>query len=164
MKSVAFLRAVNVGGHNKVNMKELKSALEGYGFGNVTTYIQSGNIVFETVPDAAAAMERIIAERFSVQTKTIVRSAEELAKIIAGNPYPEDKTYVTMLSGCAGAIDKISENSDEFMLCGENIYVCINTEYHKAVYSNQYFEKRTDYSATTRKMKTLKAMLQLCDR
>lgn len=93
---VALLRGVNVGGHNKVPMADLRAALLADGFGNPRTYIQSGNIVLESDDDAdrvVARVEALIGERFGLAVPTIVISASALADVVARNPYPAEADH-----------------------------------------------------------------------
>ena len=97
---IALLRGVNVGGTNKLPMKELASELEAIGFENVRTYIQSGNVVFrspgakkEVASLSAAAIAASIAQsiknKFGFQPGVIVITKEELIRAAASNPYAE---------------------------------------------------------------------------
>lgn len=89
---VALLRGVNVGGHRRVPMAELRAALTGLGLRDVATYLASGNAVFTSDLDAAAlerAVHSAILERMSVGTTVLVRSAAELATVVRDNPWPE---------------------------------------------------------------------------
>lgn len=93
MKYVALLRGVNVGGKNKVAMSELKSCFEQLGFTNVATYINSGNIIFETMNETEATLETRI-EKELVRTfqfdseliKVRVLNADELQAVITNAP------------------------------------------------------------------------------
>jgi uncharacterized protein (DUF1697 family) len=93
---VALLRGINVGGHNKVAMTDLREIVTSLGHADVATYIQSGNVVFsspETDADAAGiadALEREIASRLGVRPVVVVLSRAELAGVIADNPYPDE--------------------------------------------------------------------------
>jgi uncharacterized protein (DUF1697 family) len=102
---IALLGGVNVGGKNKLPMKELASEIEALGFENVRTYIQSGNVVFRSPrakqelgsPSAAGIAASIIAasiagsikNKFGFQPGVIVLSKEELTRAAASNPYAE---------------------------------------------------------------------------
>lgn len=85
MTGVAFLRGINVGGNNIVDMKRLKATFESLGLGGVSTYINSGNVVFEAVPEdprvLVADMERAIRQDFGLDIPVIVRSVEHLERI-----------------------------------------------------------------------------------
>ncbi len=91
---VALLRGINVGGHNRVAMADLRAVVTSLSHTNVATYIHSGNVVFtstETDTTAvAAALERAIAESLSVRTRVVVLPCEELSQVVADNPYPDE--------------------------------------------------------------------------
>ncbi len=92
---VALLRGINVGGHNRVAMADLRAVVSSLGHTDVATYIQSGNLVFTSaVPTGAgevgAALERAIASTLGVQPRVVVLTCDELAQVVAANPYPEE--------------------------------------------------------------------------
>lgn len=97
---VALLRGINVGGRNRVAMADLRELVTSLGHTDVTTYIQSGNVVFtSTEADTgvlAAALERAIAEALGVRPKAVVVSRHELSQVIANNPH-SDETNPTCL-------------------------------------------------------------------
>lgn len=90
---VALLGSINVGG-NRLKMADLKAALEGEGFENVTTVVASGNVLFEhrRAGDAALAkeIEAIVKNRFGIASFAAVRSRDEIERAITGNPFAED--------------------------------------------------------------------------
>ncbi|MDR1564834.1 MAG: DUF1697 domain-containing protein [Oscillospiraceae bacterium] len=88
-KYIALLRGVNVGGNNKIAMPQLKAAFEKAGFQNTFTYINSGNIIFESDLDEAAvkaACEALIAENFSLNILVCIITAAELHDALAHAP------------------------------------------------------------------------------
>jgi uncharacterized protein (DUF1697 family) len=88
---VALLRGINVGGHNKVAMADLRQVVTSLGHEDVATYIQSGNVVFSTAETdtaaLAAALEEAIAAAFGVRVRVVVISRAELAQVTRDNPY-----------------------------------------------------------------------------
>lgn len=91
MKYVAFLRGINVGGNNMIKMEKLRETVAGLGFENVKSYINSGNIIFETGKTddhklAKKIHDGILAD-FGFDISTMVRPMSEIEKLIAGNPY-----------------------------------------------------------------------------
>jgi uncharacterized protein (DUF1697 family) len=89
---IALLRGINVGGHNKIPMPELRSLGGDLGWNNVQSYIQSGNLLFKA--DTAATnlendLERAIARRFGFSIPVIMRTATDWAAYVGANPYPE---------------------------------------------------------------------------
>ena len=104
---VALLRGINVGGRNKVPMADLREVVTSLGHTGVTTYIQSGNVLFSTAETdtakLAAALERAIGERFGIWASVVVLSRDELAALLAVNPYPDEPNpryvHVVFLNG-----------------------------------------------------------------
>ncbi len=89
---VAFLRAVNVGGYGKLAMRDLAELAAGCGFRSVTTYIQSGNLVFSSElsqKDVKAALEAALKAYVGAEVPVFVRMLEELRNILAECPFHE---------------------------------------------------------------------------
>ncbi len=91
---VALLRGINVGGRNRVAIADLRTVVASLAHTNVTTYIQSGNVVFTSAQTdtsvIATALERAIAESLSVRPRVVVLSRAELSQVVADNPYPDE--------------------------------------------------------------------------
>ena len=94
MTYIALLRAVNLGGRNRVAMAALRDLVASLGFGDVRTLLQSGNVVFRGPRCSAVALERRLeqatAETLGVTTDFIVRPAAEWQAMIAANPFRRD--------------------------------------------------------------------------
>jgi uncharacterized protein (DUF1697 family) len=89
---IALLRAVNVGGTGKLPMTELKAMCETAGFKSVRTYIASGNVVFQSAKAEAqvkALLEAALAAYAGKPVGVLVRTAAEMAAVLAGNPFKE---------------------------------------------------------------------------
>ena len=90
---VALFRGVNVGGNNRLPMKDLEALLEKNGCADVQTYIQSGNVVFRTaLSDGVRLAQRLTAAvsgRHGFEPRVLVLTREELERAAAGNPFPE---------------------------------------------------------------------------
>lgn len=91
---LALFRGINIGGHNKLPMRELATLLEEVGYKNVITYIQSGNVVFDS---SSRSRSRItddislaVSNRFGFAPKVMLLTAQELQDAIAHNPFPSD--------------------------------------------------------------------------
>ena len=91
---VALLRGINVGGRNKVPMADLREVVASLGHTGVSTYIQSGNVLFSTEDTdnakLATALESAIEDRFGIWSSVVVLSRDELAQVLAANPYPDE--------------------------------------------------------------------------
>jgi uncharacterized protein (DUF1697 family) len=92
---VALLRGINLGGRNKVPMAELREVVTSLGHTEVTTYIQSGNVLFSTTESdtgqLASALEAAITGAFGLTASVVVLSRDELAQILDRNPYPQER-------------------------------------------------------------------------
>jgi len=90
-KFIALLRGINVGGHNRIPMAELRSVCAKNGWDDVKSYIQSGNLVF-TAPLTSTAveiqLERSIEQHFGLSIPVIVRAAKDWHSIVRKNPFP----------------------------------------------------------------------------
>ena len=130
---VALLRAVNVGGTGKLPMSELKAMCVAEGFGEVTTYIASGNVVFTSALSEAevkAALERRLETYAGKPVGVLVRTAAEMAQVLADNPFPGAKpnwTVAIFLDGApaADAAETVRDRAeDEAVRLGKReIYV-----------------------------------------
>jgi uncharacterized protein (DUF1697 family) len=90
---IALLRGINVGGHNKIPMAELRTECEDLGFEDVATYIQSGNVVFRAAGGAHAVAEKLrqaIAARFGCEVPVVLRTVEALERVAGTNPFLEE--------------------------------------------------------------------------
>jgi uncharacterized protein (DUF1697 family) len=108
IKQAAFLRGINVGGHNPVPMEELKKAFESLGFENVKTLLASGNVLFESSnPDATVLVKKIegkLEKKFGREINVVIRTIKELQDLDKIHPFkgvlvtPQTRLYVTFLS------------------------------------------------------------------
>jgi uncharacterized protein (DUF1697 family) len=91
---IALLRAVNLPGHNKVAMADLRALLAGLGMRDVRSLLQSGNLVFRSDADAPERLEGLLsdaaARRLRIETDFFVRNTREWNSIVAGNPFPKE--------------------------------------------------------------------------
>jgi uncharacterized protein (DUF1697 family) len=136
-KYIALFRGINVGGNNKLPMKELASVLEGLGLRDIRTYIQSGNVVF-TGKDAdrdklASRISATIKKSHGFEPWVLLLETAALEKTIKGNPYPEAETagntlHVNFLATAPlrpdlAALNKLKAASERFELKGEVLYL-----------------------------------------
>lgn len=129
---IALLRAVNVGGTGKLAMSELKAMCEAAGFAQVKTYIASGNVVFSSPRTAAAVQKTLaaaLAEYAGKPVGVLVRTAAEMAAVLADNPFPRAAPNRCVaifldappLAGCLAAASHV--NGEEMALGKREIYV-----------------------------------------
>jgi len=134
---IALFRGINVGGNNKLPMKELVAVLEELGLQNIRTYIQSGNVVFESksqnLDQLADMMTAAISKSHGFEPKVLLLDAAKLAQAINNNPFPEGEAagntlHFNFLSGKPpkpdlAAIEKIRAATERFQLKGDVFYL-----------------------------------------
>ncbi|MDP9177872.1 MAG: DUF1697 domain-containing protein [Gemmatimonadota bacterium] len=129
---IALLRAVNVGGTGKLPMADLKAMCEAAGFREVRTYIASGNVVFESGLSETAVRKELESRLLAYAGKPVavlVRTAKEMADVLALNPFPNapaNRTVAIFLDAAppANALETLSGSVDEEVALGRReIYV-----------------------------------------
>ncbi|NNM34556.1 MAG: DUF1697 domain-containing protein [Gemmatimonadetes bacterium] len=123
----ALLRAVNVGGTGKLPMSELRSLCSELGFGNVRTYIQSGNLVLDSDLDADGVkglLERALEERMGKPVQVFIRTPEELDEVLRCNPYTDaapNRVLVLFLDRPvpAGTVEAVDAPGGEQLTSGD---------------------------------------------
>lgn len=134
---IALLRGINVGGHNKIKMAELKSLLEGMGMHKVKTYIQSGNVLFESNEEAEKLSRKMgeeIHQTFGFPVPVILRTAEEYEGIIRDCPYSTESlnegesVQIAFLGGIPSQegidyLQNFDSDKDECRVMGNEVYL-----------------------------------------
>lgn len=175
-RQVALLRGINVGGHAKVAMADLRRVVTGLGYDGVRTHLQSGNVVVTTAKSSATVareMERAIAAELGVEPRVLVRSRDELAEAIERNPLPEaagdgSRFFVTFLAAppdaeALGTIDPGDFEPDTFRVSGQEIYLHCPGGIHDSKLAKALSEKRLGVVATTRNWNTVTKLLAIAD-
>ena len=166
---VALLRGVNVGGHGKVPMAELRELLSGLGFGDVRSYIQSGNVVFasSSTPDPVA-LKAAISTRFAVAPDVVVRSAESLQRVVANNPFDlgqESNVHVgfsarSIARGVVDALDLDRFLPERCEVLGSEIFLSLPNGMGQAKLPS-YLERRVNSPVTYRNWATVKRLVEM---
>jgi uncharacterized protein (DUF1697 family) len=170
---VVFVRAVNVGGHNRLPMPAFREILGALGYIGVTTYLQSGNALF-TAPrqDTAALEEEIegaLAAGLGLAVTVMVRTTAELAALVAANPLPAAagepaRLHVAFLAGAADP-DRISAGDlsrfapDEVRPGERALYIWYRNGVGRSKLTTAVLEKRVGGPVTARNWKTVTALL-----
>jgi uncharacterized protein (DUF1697 family) len=170
-----MLRGINVGGKKIVNMEKLRASFDALGFKSVSTYGNSGNVIFETSRDPknlTEIIEREISREFGFPIATIVRTSEELEEIVGKNPFLREKEvdhsrlHITFLSEqpTKTAIEKLAvldPEPDRFHVKGREIYIHCPDGYGRTKLSNNTLERLLAVEATTRNWKAVNTLLQM---
>lgn len=178
---MALLRAVNVGGRNRIAMADLRGLLEGLGYGEVRTHLQSGNAVFTTTTTTTGRtseqlgqeIEGALAEEVGLAAKVLVRTRAELARAIAANPLLDvagdhSRLLVTFLSDAPdrevmGALAPADFEPDVFAVGEREIYAWYPEGVRATKLSNAFWERRLGVVATGRNWNTVTRLLELMD-
>jgi uncharacterized protein (DUF1697 family) len=170
---IALLRGINVGGHKKVPMAELRELLENSGFENVVTYIQTGNVIFQTSESSIQNIEDIIQKaimaHFGFDVSIIVKTPKDLQRIFDACPFSEEKkktSYFTMLHSTPDdelvkiASEKIYEG-EEYVIINDCIYFYCAKGYGQAKFNMNLFERKLKTASTSRNYRTMVKLLSL---
>ncbi len=174
-KYIALLRGINVSGKNKIKMVELRAMCQEMGFHNVKTYIQSGNIVFESEENNPGKLENKLKSRlfttFGYDVKVMVRRQDYFQKTIEGNPFINPQVdikylHVTFLdkipdSELAENLEHADYGTDEFRIVEDKVYLYFPNGYGRTKLTNRVFEKKLKAEATTRNWKTVSKLNEI---
>lgn len=171
---MAFLRGINVGGHKKIPMKELCDIFLRLELINVQTYIQSGNVIFQSeeknIETLKLKIEKNINACFGFDAPVLIKTYTELKNIFIECPLSKEKkenSYFMLLytEPNQDLIEKlvaINSQEEEFQITKNCIYFYSNVGYGRTKYNNNFFEKKLKVTATARNYKTLLKLLSLC--
>jgi len=172
---VALLRGINVGGKNRVTMEDLVALFADAGCGDVRTYIQSGNVVFQAratvakrVPNLVAA---VISDRFGYRVPVVTRTAEEISDVVRDNPFlgpgaDTNQLHVAFLADVPSAVSVAALDSDRsppdaFSVRGREIYLRCPNGLARTKLTNGYFDSELATTSTVRNWKTVLKLLEL---
>ena len=176
-KYIAFLRAINVGGHNAIRMKDLTLWMQQLGFTGIKTHLNSGNVIFQTPPRDIHELSKQIREKIFLETKLhiacLIRSYDELSRlntILLTHEASKPQTatvFLTLLSGTPSAeniakLKAVNSAPDTFTPYDTEIVLICQQPYHQTKLSNTLFEKTLKLDATSRNHNTIKALLSIC--
>lgn len=174
---VALLRAVNVGGHNKVAMADLRDLFGELGFADAATVLQSGNVVFRGGRRSAAALEPLLekntADRLGVSCDYVVRSAAELQGIVGRNPFPKEATtnpgrlHVMFLKaapspGGVEAVVAATKGPEVLRADGRQLYLVYPAGIGASKLTGTLIERKLGVRGTARNWNTVLKLAAMC--
>lgn len=166
---IALLRGINVGGKNKLLMRDLSALFVETGCEDVRTYIQSGNVVFRAGQALAGRVPEIIgeatSERFGFRVPVLTRTRAELAAIVRENPFlragaDTEELHVGFLArrpeaAAADALDPDRSLPDEFAVVGREVYFHCHFGLARTKLTTRYFESKLSTTMTVRNWRTV---------
>jgi uncharacterized protein (DUF1697 family) len=172
-----MLRGINVGGNRLIKMEKLRQSFEASGFEQVKTFIQSGNVVFKAKTTSPAKLSKTIQDRiladFGFSVHVVSRTADELRKTIASNPFLKkrgidlEKLHLMFLSDIprAEGLDKLNHlpiAPDRFECSGKEIYLYLPNGVAESKLMKAPLDRLLSVVTTTRNWKTANSIHQMC--
>ena len=169
---VAFLRAINVGGH-VVKMDLLRSLFADLGLANVETFIASGNVIFETSGKKTEALEQRVEEELKsalgYEVATFIRTLPEVRTIASWRPFPEREIAEArafsvgllkepLARGARQALGELETDVDAFEVRGRELYWLCRAKQNESKFTNAVFERKAAVRATFRGMNTMERL------
>jgi uncharacterized protein (DUF1697 family) len=173
---IAILRGINVSGQKMIKMDALRQAFERLGFQGVSTYIQSGNVVFRaentSTTEVTEEITEKIQEEFGFYVPVIVLEKDTLERIIEGNPFATNpaldtgKMHVTFLSSPPllfdqEAIEAKKQDGERIAFSEHAVYLYCPNGYGRTKLSNDFLEKKLKVTTSTRNWKTVLELMKM---
>jgi uncharacterized protein (DUF1697 family) len=175
---ISMLRGVNVGGHNKIKMDDLRTLYRSLKLEDPRTYVQSGNVIFRTkeknCPALAKKIQDAIEGKFGFRPEVIVRTTEELRSAIAASPFASrrnlepGKILVTFLAGKPGpnahaTLLSLKAHPEELHLSGRELYIYFPDGAGKSKLPWSQVEKLLQTTGTARNWNSVTKMLAMAE-
>ncbi|MFI9049859.1 DUF1697 domain-containing protein [Streptomyces sp. NPDC053427] len=177
-RQIALLRGINVGGHNRFPKAQQLELAQALGFQDVSVLLQTGNIVFATPETPPAETARMIHDRIAADlgltVPVVVRTRDELAAVVAANPFPQataepKSLHVTFLSAAPAdtsrldALDAAAFAPDHFRLTGRELYLWCPNGIGRSKLADAVGRAPLGVTATSRNWNTVTKLLALAD-
>jgi len=175
---IALLRGINVSGHKKIKMANLKASLEALSLSDVITYIQSGNIIFKSEETSISKLEHRIHEKilddFGFEVPVLIKTPQELIHALNNNPFEKDISKDQKLLCVVflkenpqpeniKRLKEVDYSPEEYVLKDKIIYLYAANGFGNAKMSNNFFENKLKVKATTRNWKTTNKLLEIAN-
>jgi len=176
---ISMLRGINVGGHNQIKMDALRALYESLKLEAPQTYVQSGNVLFRSkeknMPQLAKKIEDGIERQYGFRPGVILRTAEELRKAVAANPFGKrrdiepGKLLVTFLSaepatGAQSTLDSFKGYPEELHLKGRELYIYFPNGAGKSKLPWSSVERLLKVTGTARNWNSVTKMLEMAEK
>ena len=159
---IALIRGINVGGHKKVSMPDLKKVCESLGYTDVRTWLNSGNVLFTAKTCDAAQLEKAIAEATGTEARVVLRSPKELAEAIERNPLKGEPNRVMIVFLDRKPKGELGwDGPEETHLDGRHLYIHYTESMADSKLTNTVIERRLGVVSTARNLNTANKLLEL---
>lgn len=178
---ISLLRGINVSGQKKIKMSDLLNLYNELGFINVKTYIQTGNVLFQTDEKDLSKISNMIQNKikdiYEFEVPVIIRKNDEISTILKSNPFLEQENldinnvYITFLNQnpleenltkmTYSRGKELNYEPDKFIINEKEIYIFCSNGYGQTKLTNNFFENKLKVIATTRNLKTLNNLLEI---
>lgn len=174
---LALLRGINVGGRSRVPMKELAAAMQSNGYENVTSYLQTGNVFFESeqtdVNELASDLQELILTEFGTTTPVVIRTSDQYEAASTTHPFGDHeddfkKLHVMFLDlepepAAIEGLDSDRSPGDSFRVDGREIYLHLRNGAGRTKLTIDYFERCLGVVATGRNWNTVQTLRSMME-
>jgi len=173
---ITMLRGINMTGHNTIKMTGLADLFRQFGYSDAETYIQSGNIVFTchkgNIDDVSSGIRKAILSEFNLNIAVIIRTSDEMKKIISANPFLEEPGFDPSKMAVLFLELKPSDEQvlkvagidyppDKFHINGSEIYVYCPNGFGKTKLYTNFFEAKMKVTGTARNWRTVNKLFEM---
>jgi uncharacterized protein (DUF1697 family) len=175
---IALLRGINIGSKKRIKMDALRALIESLGYENPRTYVNSGNVVFDsggrtTNLTIAAAIEHALRDQHGLDVPVVVRTGPEMADIVAANPFPQVAAtpkllHVSFLSETpeptlVDALGDVERGHDEYRVVGPNVYLHYPHGLARATFMLNGFDRALKVASTSRNWNTVIKLAEMAN-
>jgi uncharacterized protein (DUF1697 family) len=173
---ISMLRGINVSGQKKIRMQDLRDLYASLGFSRVRSYVQSGNVIFESgLEDEEQLIERIearIEAVYGFSVPVLLQGSRDFQRVLKSNPFLHEgkaelkSVYVVFLRHkispkALEGLDNPNQSGDAFAVGEQEIFLDCPGGYGRTKFNNIFFERLLDTVATTRNWKTVNKLCEL---
>ncbi len=172
---IALLRGINVSGQKIILMSELRDAMTSIGLAEVRTYIQSGNIVFnsgiQSEPELADRIATAIQDRFQFEVPVLVVRPAEIQRMLDCCPFDgpkkENSCFILLFENPdpehAAELEAIQFEGEELLVKDRHVFLFSALGYGRSKFNNNFIERKLKVKATARNYRTMMKLLSLCN-
>ena len=173
---ISMLRGINVSGQKKIRMADLRKLYESLGLINVQSYLQSGNVVFDSEEKNAEKLrdtiEAQIESTFGFSVPVLIRIGDDFRRVIENHPFAREEAIRVLVTFLyerpdESKLEDLSHHEDkidQFVIGEQEIFLFCPGGYGRTKLSNNFFEKKLGVIATTRNWKSVNALYEMASK